>query len=54
VRLRADATAKELVEHCRRRLASFKAPSAIHILDAIPRTATGKVQRGRMHDLLGG
>jgi acyl-CoA synthetase (AMP-forming)/AMP-acid ligase II len=37
--------ASELVVFCRERLAGFKCPKIIHIVDEIPRTATGKVQR---------
>jgi oxalate---CoA ligase len=39
---------KELAEHCGERLASFKVPASIHVLDQIPRTATGKIQRRRV------
>ena len=39
------ATQSQLIEHCRRHLAQFKCPRRIHIVDSIPRTATGKVQR---------
>jgi acyl-CoA synthetase (AMP-forming)/AMP-acid ligase II len=35
----------ELVAFCRERLADFKRPKRLHIADAIPRTATGKIQR---------
>jgi acyl-CoA synthetase (AMP-forming)/AMP-acid ligase II len=38
-------TEKELAAHCRSRLADFKVPRKFHIVDAIPRTPTGKVQR---------
>jgi acyl-CoA synthetase (AMP-forming)/AMP-acid ligase II len=31
--------------HCNERLASFKVPARIHVLDAIPKGPTGKVQR---------
>lgn len=34
-----------LTEHCRRRMASFKRPRQVHVIDALPKTATGKVQR---------
>lgn len=34
-----------LIEHCRSLLADFKCPKRIHIVDSIPRTATGKIQR---------
>ncbi len=37
-----------LIAYCSERLAAFKVPRAIHVLDAIPRTATGKLQRRRV------
>ena len=43
--LSAEATQAELVSHCREHLAAFKCPRTIHIVQEIPRTATGKVQR---------
>jgi acyl-CoA synthetase (AMP-forming)/AMP-acid ligase II len=45
VTLSAPATEAELIAYCRERLADFKRPKKIHITDAIPRTATGKIQR---------
>ena len=36
------------IAHCRERLAAFKVPSVVHVVDAIPRTPTGKVQRPRI------
>jgi acyl-coenzyme A synthetase/AMP-(fatty) acid ligase len=35
----------EIVTWCRDRLADFKRPKTVHVVEAIPRTATGKVQR---------
>ena len=43
--LNGEATAAELVAYCRTRLADFKVPRTIHIVDEIPRGATGKIQR---------
>ncbi len=43
--LRSPATQQDLVAHCRGHLAEFKCPRVIHIVDASPRTPTGKVQR---------
>jgi acyl-CoA synthetase (AMP-forming)/AMP-acid ligase II len=38
-------TEAELIKHCDSLLADFKVPKVIYIVDAIPRTATGKIQR---------
>jgi acyl-CoA synthetase (AMP-forming)/AMP-acid ligase II len=38
-------TEAELLAYCKERLADFKRPKQIHLTDAIPRTATGKIQR---------
>jgi oxalate---CoA ligase len=43
--LKSGAKAEEIVAFCRDRLADFKVPKKIHIADALPRTATGKIQR---------
>ena len=43
--LHQPETEKDLIQHCRSLLADFKCPKAIHIVAAIPRTATGKIQR---------
>jgi acyl-CoA synthetase (AMP-forming)/AMP-acid ligase II len=43
--LREPATEAELIAYCRDRLSDFKCPKKIYIVDSIPRTATGKVQR---------
>ncbi len=48
VALTAAATESELVDFCRERLATFKVPRVVHIMDSIPRTPTGKVQRRRV------
>ena len=46
--LNKPATEAALIQHCRSVLAEFKCPSFIHIVEVIPRTATGKVQRRRV------
>jgi acyl-CoA synthetase (AMP-forming)/AMP-acid ligase II len=43
--LREAATESDLLAYCQERLSDFKRPKKIHITDAIPRTATGKIQR---------
>jgi acyl-coenzyme A synthetase/AMP-(fatty) acid ligase len=46
--LRGAVGAEELREQARCSLAAFKVPDRIHILEEIPKTPTGKVQRSRM------
>ena len=45
LREQPGCTDADLVSYCRDRLAEFKCPKKIHITQAIPRTATGKIQR---------
>ena len=35
-------------QHCVRRLARFKQPAEINVVDELPHTATGKVAKGRL------
>ena len=44
---------KELRAHCAAQLADFKVPRKFHIVDEIPKGATGKIQRINMAKLLG-
>lgn len=37
------ATAEELIEHCRRRIASYKKPTSVDFADTLPRNPSGKV-----------
>jgi acyl-CoA synthetase (AMP-forming)/AMP-acid ligase II len=48
VSLDADADEAILIDHCRERLTAVKVPAVIHILESIPRTPTGKLQRRRV------
>jgi acyl-CoA synthetase (AMP-forming)/AMP-acid ligase II len=43
--LKEPQTEAALLEHCKQKLADFKCPKKILIVDQIPRTATGKIQR---------
>lgn len=43
--LRADVDERDLVRHCREQLAAFKVPKIVRVVEAIPRTATGKPRR---------
>jgi fatty-acyl-CoA synthase len=38
-----EADPAELIEHCREHLASYKKPTSIHFVPALPRNAAGKV-----------
>ncbi len=42
---RSPVAGDELRAHCSERLAAFKVPVRVHVLDAIPKGPTGKVQR---------
>ena len=44
--LRTPETDTAILAFCRERLADFKCPKKLYIVEAIPRTATGKIQRG--------
>ena len=52
--LGSTATERDIINHCRENLASFKVPRKVHIVDAIPRTATGKVQRRIVAEVITG
>ena len=41
----ADANENAIRAYCGERLASFKVPDRIHLVESLPRTATGKIQR---------
>jgi acyl-CoA synthetase (AMP-forming)/AMP-acid ligase II len=43
--LREPRKDSEILAYCREHLADFKCPKKLHVVDAIPRTATGKIQR---------
>lgn len=43
-----------VIAHCRDRLAAYKAPRRVVILDELPKTPTGKIQRAVMRDGLKG
>ena len=50
-----DAREVDVLEHCRARLPGFKIPKRVVVLDELPRTASGKVERAKLesraHDL---
>jgi long-chain acyl-CoA synthetase len=44
----AACRAEELVAYCRERLAAFKYPRTVTVMDALPRGATGKILKSRL------
>jgi fatty-acyl-CoA synthase len=42
--------AAELIAFCREHLAGFKCPTGIEFVEALPRTATGKLQKFRLRE----
>ncbi|MGP3963972.1 benzoate-CoA ligase family protein [Nonomuraea sp. 3N208] len=47
-----EVAAEELVQWCRDGLAAFKRPRQVVFLDQLPKTATGKIQRFKVRELL--
>ena len=44
-------TPEELIEFCRKRVASFKKPEIVHFVDSLPRNPLGKVVRRELRAL---
>jgi fatty-acyl-CoA synthase len=42
------ATEDDLIGHCRGRMAHYKCPTSVEVRDALPRTATGKLQKFKL------
>jgi acyl-CoA synthetase (AMP-forming)/AMP-acid ligase II len=42
------ATEQDLIGHCRDRLAHYKCPTSVEVREALPRTATGKLQKFKL------
>ncbi|HEY7910366.1 MAG TPA: hypothetical protein VIG62_00510, partial [Blastocatellia bacterium] len=40
----------ELIEFCREHLAHYKCPKRVQFIDALPRTATGKIQKNLLRE----
>jgi benzoate-CoA ligase len=41
-------TGDDVIEHCRSRLAGYKRPRRVMLVDSLPKTATGKIQRYKL------
>ncbi|MEU3374388.1 AMP-binding protein [Streptomyces sp. NPDC006711] len=46
----AAVTEADLIAHCKERMARYKAPTTVEFRDAIPRTATGKIQKFKLRE----
>jgi fatty-acyl-CoA synthase len=46
----AAATEEDLIRHCKAGLAGYKSPTSVEFRDAIPRTATGKIQKFKLRE----
>lgn len=40
-----EVTEQDVIQYCRKNLASFKVPKKVFLTDAVPKTASGKIQR---------
>ena len=49
-----DASPAELIEHCRASLARYKVPRQVYIEKALPRNATGKLDKPALRQRLHG
>ena len=48
--LRGEATEADLIAHARARLAGFKTPKAVHVVDELPRNQSGKLLKRVLRD----
>lgn len=46
----ASPSAEELIAYCRETMANFKVPRRVEVVDALPRNATGKVQKFKLRE----
>jgi fatty-acyl-CoA synthase len=46
----SEVTEADVIGHCKAKMAGYKAPTSVDFVDAIPRTATGKVQKFKLRE----
>jgi len=46
----ADLDEATVIAHCKQKMAGYKSPTSVDFVDAIPRTATGKVQKFKLRE----
>ncbi len=47
-----DVGTKDILDHCRGHLSSYKVPLSVHFVDEIPRTGSGKIIRFKLRETL--
>lgn len=52
--LKEDVTVEALLEHARTRLAGFKVPKAVHVIEELPKNASGKILKRELRESVGG
>ncbi len=45
-----NLTEKDIIDHCKDKLASYKKPRSVEIIGALPRNATGKVMKFQLRE----
>ena len=40
----------EIIDHCRRQIASYKKPRSVEFVASLPKTATGKIARNKVKE----
>jgi acyl-CoA synthetase (AMP-forming)/AMP-acid ligase II len=50
LRPQAELTERELIDHCRNRLAHYKCPTSVEFRSELARTATGKLQKFKLRE----
>jgi long-chain acyl-CoA synthetase len=48
----ATTTSEELLDYCKQELAKYKVPTGIYILNEVPKTTVGKIDKSAVRELL--
>jgi long-chain acyl-CoA synthetase len=46
----ASVTPEELIAHCKQRMAAYKYPRSVVLMDELPKTVTGKILRRQLRE----
>jgi long-chain acyl-CoA synthetase len=52
IRVRSVVAPQEIIRHCQQYLAAFKVPAKVVFVEQMPRSVTGKIQKGNLKKLL--